>query len=550
MEQASHSSISEDIESLQEKCGVIGIMSGSPDRLKQMAIVTLPSIEHRGADGTGCAYVGLESTVFHSAKPASVFAQKLQDKEIKQSGVAVLQSRYATSGNAEKPEELQPFLRYTPYGKIALAFNGNIWNWSRRDGETPSLKEQACQSGYTLPDGKPLCPEESTDTEAFFYLLKNADRTTFINALTKDVFPRLKGSYSLIISKERFCSPDTRGNSEQMIVARDPHGFHPLWWANTEQGDIIVSSETSSMDVLRIPHKNFHEVPPGTLLIFEQGNPVPQVIRFADNNRSTFCSLEAMYFMRSDSLYCIDQQDAQNKAHIRKIRFGVGKILGKKALAQLKRMGYESLNHIDVIPIPESGTPFGRGVHDALARQGAHLNEDAIILNPDIRRQRSFISKDQRTRELAALEKRKYLRDLFSPINDVIICDDTLIRGTTFRKLINDLRGYVQGRIHAILSLGSFVDTCPYGIAIKNPDELVTRVTGAIDPQDPTNPDIDKIKKFIGLRNNEMLLYASHEDVRRALREALKKCGIEPNGRDVCYACQGGNYPDSYPHSF
>lgn len=59
-----------------------------------------------------------------------------------------------------------------------------------------------------------------------------------------------------------------------------------------------------------------------------------------------------------------------------------------------------------------------------------------------------------------------------------------------------------------------------------------------------------EIKQFIGLRDNEILLYASHEDVRRALREALKKCGIEPNGRDVCYACQGGNYPDSYPHSF
>ncbi len=527
----------EEDEILQEKCGLVGIMSSSPEELKRKAIVALPTIVHRGADGTGYAFVGAETTKYHSLVPANQFAGHLAEEETKDSSLVILQSRYATSGDAEKKEELQPFLRATQFGKLALAFNGNIWNWNQGTAGDPAMKEQARTEGIHYP------LEESTDTEIFFYLLAKSKEQSLEQALIKDVLPFVKGGYSLMIGQE-----GTVHTPDKLLVARDPRGFHPLWWAKSEDRDTVVASETCSLDALRISHSAFKEVEPGSMLVFTKDKPEPEEMRFA-NQTHTQCSLELMYFMRTDSLMSIDARNHNVKSHIIAIRKDVGKVVGKRLLRELQRMGYTSLDNVDVIPIPESGLPFGRGIHDSLAKEGAHLNEDAVILNPDAPKKRSFISKDERTRQMVAFAKRKFLRDLFHPGHDHIICDDTLIRGTTFKKLIQDLRGYITGRIHAVLSLNTFVDICPYGIAIKKTDELVTRVTGAIDPANLEAVEIDKIKAFIGLRPDELLLFGTPTEIRHVVHAEMNRCGHPIAAQKLCFACQGEPYPDGYPHT-
>lgn len=529
----------EDDDVLQEKCGVVGILSGDTERLHRMAVTTLPTIVHRGSDGTGYVFVGSETVKYHSLTPANQVAARLAAKEHRDSSIVLMQSRYATSGDAEKVSELQPYLRATQFGKLALAFNGNIWNWNTGVGGAPSLKEQAMAEGRQYPEG------ESSDTESFFDLISKSDRVSLSNTLIKDVFPHLKGGYSVLIAQE-----GTVDSRDKMFVARDPYGFHPLWWARTEDGDVIVASETCSFDALKIAHARFHEVPPGQLLIFEKGMDNPLSVPFSHEPYITGCSLELMYFMRVDSLMCINSANPKVKSHILKVRRSVGKVVGKRVLAALKAMGYDNLDNIDVIPVPESGLPFGRGVHDSLGKEGAHLNEDAVILNPDAPKRRSFISKDEAARRLVAMEKRKFMRDLFEKGRDLIFCDDTLIRGNTFRKLIHDAREYTgdKTRVHAVLSLDAFVDICPNGIAIKEPDELVSRITGAIDPGNLRNVAMEPIKEFIGLRPDDLLLFAKPDEIRQVVRKEMLKCGLDADRQKLCFACQGEDYPDGFPH--
>jgi amidophosphoribosyltransferase len=535
----------EEKEHLQEKCGVIGILSADPKKLHAMTIATLPTIEHRGADGTGCVNIGVETARFTSFLKASEFARRLQEKEPRESKIALLHTRYATTGEATKTEELQPFLRNTQYGKIGLAFNGNIWNWN-------VLKQQARQEGYRLPNQEELPITESTDTEAFFYLLSKSTATTLEDALQKDVFPHLKGAYSLLIAQEGTVERKTR-----LLVIRDPIGIHPLWVGITPEGDIIAASETGSLDALSIPHANFTEVLNGTMLIFEEGNRKPIDIRtFGPPQQQKLCALEALYFMRFDALLCMNGCHPTIKRHINMFRKRVGQLVGKRVLQQFRQIGMDHLDHLDVIPIPDSGLPFGRGIHDALKTAGANLNLEAVVLNPDQEKKRSFISPNARTQKHIAIQKRKYIRDALQPGKDVLLCDDSMIRGNTLTKLIDDIRPYInnprehiQGKVHVVLSLPPFVDICHYGIAIKKIDELATRNSHAISPHNLQEVDREQLKTLLGLRPEELLIFATHEEIRQVLREDLMLCNIDPSHSDFCFGCMGEPYPDNAPHT-
>lgn len=539
-------------ESVQEKCGVIAIRSSDPLRLKKETIKALPTIEHRGSDGTGCVYIGLETAQFHSLLPASVFARRLKKKEAKDAENALLHSRYSTTGEAERSEELQPFLRQTKYGKIGLAFNGNLWNWS-------TVKEEAQRTGYTLPRKKSLPDGESTDTEMFFYLLSQSKQPTLEKALIHDVFPHLKGAYCLIIGQEL-----PQHDKTKLLIARDPVGFHPLWMGTTRKGDIVVASETCTLDALAIPHANFHEVVPGSLTVFEEDSQRARVYTYGTKTLPKMCSLELLYFERFDSLLCIDELHPKVKRHINMFRKRVGQVVGERVWHDLHKAGYKNLDFVDVIPIPDSGRPFGKGVHNTLKKYGANLNEEAIVLNPDIAKRRSFIA-SERKRKKTAIKKRKYIRDGFTQgsgkahhyqYHDIILCDDSMIRGNTFKKCIEEVRSYVEdarsqtkARIHVVLSLPPFVDICPDGIAIKETEELATRKCHAINPSDLTDVNIDKVKEFLGLRSDELLIFGTRNEIRKVFREDLQRCHINPNSRDLCFGCQGETYPDGYPHT-
>jgi len=471
-------------------CGVFGAVLPGGEPTEAAALVTLGlfALQHRGQESAGVAVSDGEQLMLY--KDLGLISTVLDERRLPslRGNLAIAHCRYSTTGSTIW-ENAQPTYRQGPRRAIAIGHNGNLVN-------TRELLEQ-------LRGGRSRLPA-STDTELLTALLADEPAADTVAALLT-VLPRVRGAFSLVILDQH-----------RVIGVRDPHGFRPLvlgrlprssvsgalddagLWADDEDATSgwCLSSETASLDI--VGAEFVRDVEPGEIVVLEPGRP-PRSIRYAPATPA-LCVFELIYFARPDSY-----------------------MEGRNLYEARRRMGEQlALEHpVDadiVIPVPDTGAPAAAGYSEASGlpyREGMYRNRYAG---------RTFIQPSQGMRHRGVTIKLNPLREVVSG-KRLIVVDDSIVRGTTTKRIVELLRKAGAAAVHVRISAPPIYHPCFYGIDTSIETELIAA----------THTEA-QIREFIGA---DSLGYLSIRGVLAALDLPYDR---------FCFACFDGNYPEPVPY--
>jgi amidophosphoribosyltransferase len=397
---------------MREKCGVFGIFNHP--KAADLTYYGLHALQHRGQESAGI--VVSDGTDFHYHRGmglvTKVFTREILDGL--SGNMAIGHVRYSTSGESLL-HNAQPLVFKYREGDLAIAHNGNLVNATF---ERKVLQEQGSIFQTT------------TDTEIIAHLLARSAKKSFAEA-APDVLQRIEGAFALLLMTEK-----------KMLVALDRHGLRPL--SLGKKGDAIVAaSETCALNA--IDAKFWREVEPGEWLIVDENGI--QTGRFAPRQQLSLCSFEFVYFARPDSA-----------------------IHGKSVLSTRKALGVNLAKEHPiaadvVVAVPESSIPAGLGY----AQESGIPYEMGLIKNPYAGR--SFIEPTQELRELAVRLKLSAVRDILEG-KRVVLIDDSIVRGTTSKRIVQMIRQAGAKEIHVRISSPKVRNPCYYGIDMPTKEEL------------------------------------------------------------------------------
>lgn len=443
-----------------DECGVFGIY-GHPEAAN-LAYLGLYSLQHRGQESSGIASTDGERIYSHKGMGlvADVFTE--EDIERLHGSAAIGHVRYSTTGDSHI-RNAQPFVVEYSRGGIAVAHNGNIVN-------SQILRAEFEAYGSIF--------QSSMDTEIIVHLLASSKETSLVDRITASL-RRVLGSYSLLFLTER-----------AMVAARDPHGFRPLSLGRLK-GAWVVASETCAFDLIEAEY--VREIEPGEIVVID-GDGVASYKPFPEA-RYTPCVFEFIYFARPDS-----------------------RIFGANVHAVRKKLGARlAMEHpveADVVvPVPDSGVPAAIGYAEA---SGIPFDK-GIVRNHYVGR--TFIEPKDSIRHFGVKIKLNAISDIISG-KRVVVIDDSIVRGTTSRKIIKMIRAAGAKEVHMRISSPPTICPCYYGIDTPRRDDLIAAVQS-----------VEEINRFI---TSDTLGYLSVEGLYQAVSEA---------GASYCDACFTGQYP-------
>ncbi len=450
---------------VNDKCGVIGIWNG-PDAA-HLAYAGLYAIQHRGQESAGIAVSDGDHIRLHKGmgRVVDVFdADILKHKLI--GNYAIGHTRYSTAGGSHH-ENSQPLHAHLAVGEVAIAHNGQITN-------AAPLQKELEEHGAIF--------QTSADTEIVFHLMATHARQPFMDRLVHAV-SRIEGAFSLVMLYK-----------DQLIGVRDPDGFRPLCLGRKEDS-YVLASETCALDL--VGARYVREIEPGEIVMISRNGVDSHQV--GAKRAGHFCVFELIYFSRPDSLF-------QGRS-ILQIRRALGKQLAEEAPAD----GAEV-----VINAPDSSNAAALGYADA---SGVPY-ELGIIRNHYIGR--TFIEPAQSIRDWRARIKYNPVRSAIEG-KTIVLVDDSIVRGTTSRRLIRMLREAGARAIHLRISSPVFAHPCFYGVDTPDYDQLIGHRLGSVE----------RIREYL---ETDSLEYLSHD--------GLKKVMTETAGLDsYCEACFSGNYP-------
>jgi amidophosphoribosyltransferase len=408
--------------------------------------------------------------------------------------LAIAHCRYSTTGSTIW-ENAQPTYRQGPRRALAIGHNGNLVNTRELLGQ--------------LHGGRARLPA-STDTELLTALLADEPAADTVEALLH-VLPRVRGAFSLVILDDR-----------RVIGVRDPHGFRPLvlgrlpadargggggvagggagvagLWADDDASTgWVLSSETASLDIVGAEY--IRDVEPGEIVILELGQP-PRSVRYADAD-PRLCVFELIYFARPDSY-----MEGRNLYEARR-RMGEQLAIEHPVEADL------------VMPVPDTGAPAAAGFAESSGlpyREGMYRNRYAG---------RTFIQPSQGLRHRGVTIKLNPLREVVNG-KRLIVVDDSIVRGTTTKRIVELLRKAGATEVHVRISAPPIYHPCFYGIDTSIETELIAATHSEAE-----------IRAFIGA---DSLGYLSIRGVLAALDLPYDR---------FCFACFDGNYPEPVPY--
>lgn len=403
-----------ELRGLNEECGVFGIW-GHPEST-QLSYYGLHALQHRGQEGAGI--VVTDGQHLRAVKGEGLVNEVFDEDKLKQAtgDAAIAHVRYTTAGGGGI-ENVQPLLFRSSTGSMAIAHNGNLVNANH-------LKQHLERSGSIF--------HATSDTEVVVHLIKKSTQAPF-RGKVKEALSLLKGAFSILILTK-----------DSMIVARDRNGLRPL--ALGKLGDAwVVASETCAFDLMGAEY--VREVEPGELLIISDKGIEED--RFVQPERRAMCAMEYIYFARPDSN--IDQVNI----HMARKRLG-------KKLAQ-------EIGHIDadvVTGVPDSSISAAIG----FAEESGIPYELGLIKNRYTGR--TFIQPTQELRERGVKMK-------LSPVvqvvkgKRVVMVDDSIVRGTTSRRIVKMLKEAGATEVHVVISSPPIKNPCFYGIDISSSEELM-----------------------------------------------------------------------------
>lgn len=446
----------------KEECGVFGVYSKVED-VSLMCYFGLYALQHRGQESAGIAITnGTNMDVKKGmGLVGEVFREHLPAMENK--FISIGHVRYSTTGSSLLCNT-QPLIANYAGGKIALAHNGNLTN-------AKNLRRNMEKDGTIF--------QTTMDTEVILNMIAKSQRDTIEEKIIETA-KKIEGAFCLCIMTE-----------DKLIALRDKHGFRPLCYGKTKEGSFVISSESCGLDVVGADF--IDDVMPGEMVVIDKKGL--QAIRYAEANCNV-CSFEYIYFARPDSI--LDGQSVQQA------RFNMGRILAKES----KYTGDI------VISVPDSGNTAAMG----FAYESKIPYIEGLIKNRYIGR--TFIQPTQEKREMAVRLK---LNPIANNIKgkDIILVDDSIVRGTTSKRIISMLYKKGAKSIKMVLSAPPIKYPCYYGVDTSVRKELIASAKS-----------IEEIKEYIGVDN----LYFISE---KGLRDAFDS--IDPN--KICYACFNNDYP-------
>ena len=448
------------LDKLHEECGVVGVY-GHPEAAN-LVYLGLYALQHRGQESAGI----VAST--HSKMRLEVGMGLVADvfdpiRILKLPGpLAIGHNRYSTAGKSELVNAQPCMINYSA-GSLALAHNGNLVN------------------AHTIRKGlgsKGAIFQSTNDSEVIVHLMAQSKAETFVDQAA-EALRQVSGAYSLVLMTKT-----------ELVAARDPHGFRPLCLGKLD-GAYIVASETCVMDLIEAEF--IREVEPGELiLINDQG--IQSFFPFK-KVETKHCVFEHIYFARPDSFIFGE--------HVYTARKNMG-----RAMAQ------ESPADVDlIVPVPDSGVVSAMG----FAEESGIPFEMGLIRNHYVGR--TFIEPQSQIRHFGVKLKLNPVKEIIAG-KRIAIIDDSIVRGTTARKIVKMLRDAGAKEVHLRISAPPILHSCFYGIDTPTKEELIAHTH-----------DLEETRQYLAA---DSLAYLSLEKMMEVLENGKKK---------FCSACFDGNYP-------
>ena len=456
-----------DDDHFHEECAIFGIY-GTPESSVHTAL-GLHALQHRGQEASGI--VSFDGKDFHAHRGVGHVGENFDASSAPMQAlkghIAIGHNRYSTTGPSEV-RNIQPFSSELAFGGFALAHNGNLTNAAR-------LRASLVETGSLF--------QSSTDTEIIVHLVARSHQQGVSNRLI-DALKQIEGAYSLV------CIAD-----DMLIGVRDPHGVRPLVLGKRDDA-YVLSSETCGLDI--VGAEFVRDLLPGEMVVIDK-NGITSIMPF-QKQPSRFCIFEYIYFARPDSML-----EGRGVYHARK---SIGAELASES-------------HVDadlVVPVPDSGVPAAIGY-----AQVANIPfELGIIRNHYIGR--TFIQPTQKGRTDSVKMKHNANSSAVAG-KRVILVDDSIVRGTTSRKIVLMMRAAGATEVHMRIASPPTINPCFYGVDTPDKDQLIA-----------AQMSVDDIAKEIGV---DSLSFISIDGLYRAMGEARR----DPDSPQFCDACFTGDYP-------
>lgn len=450
---------------VHDECGVFGIWNQNNFDTTHMIYYGLHALQHRGQESAGIAVNNNGKIILHKQNGLvpEIFDKKILKKLDGQVGIGHV--RYGTSSENSSENNQPLVVKYTK-GHMAIATNCTLVNAAQ-------IRKEYEDIGFFF--------QTSSDAEIIALLLsRQRVKTHSIEDSMVEVMKMIEGAYSFVLM-----------TPHKLIGVRDPRGMHPLCIGKKEDS-YIICSETAALDT--IGAKFIRDVNPGEIVIVEKGNI--RSIQTKVDCKSAMCIFEFVYTARTDSYI--------DNANVYRARYNAGKILAKESYVDADI----------VIGVPDSGLAAAMGY----SAESKIPYAEGFIKNRYIGR--TFIQPSQELREISVSIKLNVIKNQIEG-KKVIMIDDSIVRGTTSKKIVSMLRDVGGAKeVHVRISSPTVKYPCYYGVDIPNKEELIAN-----------SHSIEEIRKLIGA---DSLAFLSVEGLLKTPENA--KCGF-------CSACFDNNYP-------
>ncbi|MBT4989176.1 MAG: amidophosphoribosyltransferase [Rickettsiales bacterium] len=452
---------------LNEECGVFGIFGIEDSSV--YTVLGLHALQHRGQEGAGVVSTDEKKfyTHFENGHVGDNFNKPNVLNELP-GNAAIGHVRYSTV--AEKNlRDFQPIMADFSFGKLALAHNGNITNADK-------LRKELIEAGSIF--------STSIDSEVMIHLIARSKKESPVDKVI-DALKQVEGAFSLLILL-----------NNKIIAVRDPHGIRPLSLGKLKNA-YVLASETCAFDI--ISASNIRDINPGEVIVIDKEGQ--QSFYPFETKPSKLCIFEYIYFSRPDSVV--------GGKHVYSVRKEIGRVLARE----------NTLKADIIVPVPDSGVASAIG----FSEESGIPFEFGIIRNHYVGR--TFIEPSDSVRNLGVKLKHNANAHTIKG-KRVILIDDSLVRGTTSRKIVELVRAAGAAEVHLCIASPPTINSCFYGVDTPERSQLLA-----------AQHNIDEMCKVIGA---DSLNYISLDGLYKSVSGAKKN---SKGGNTYCDACFSGEYP-------